>query len=220
MTGELRVLVVDDALLVREGTRRVLEEQGIVVLGVADDERSMLAALAVHTDVDAIVLDIRMPPSHTDEGLRALESLRARGEAIPVLLLSMYANPSLALRAASAGAGTGYLLKDRITDGGLLADAVRAVARGGTVVDPEVVELLMPADRSRATWADLTPRESEVLVQMTNGMSNVGIADRLHLSVKTVETHVAAIMAKLGIESSPDENRRVIAVLRALRAAG
>jgi DNA-binding NarL/FixJ family response regulator len=213
-----RVVVVDDAVLVQEGVRQLLVAGGCDVVAVAGDVPSMEAALADHADVDALVLDIRMPPDHSDEGMRVLEQLRSEGSSLGVLLLSMYASPTLALRALSAGGATGYLLKERITTGTALVAAVRAVVGGGTVVDPEVVGMMLGSSGRPRLLESLTAREDEVLQLMAEGRSNLGIAGELHLSVKTVETHVEHILDKLGIEPSPGEHRRVLAVLELLRA--
>jgi DNA-binding NarL/FixJ family response regulator len=212
-----RVVLADDAVLVREGVQQVLRAGGCEVLAALDGTDGVAAALASY-DVDALVLDIRMPPTHTDEGLALLEQLRADGVRTGVLLLSMYASPSLALRALSAGGATGYLLKDRIRDGGILVDAVRTVARGGTVVDPEVVALMLQASSGASRLDALSAREREVLGLMAEGRSNVGISKQLHLAVKTVDSHVEHILTKLGLEASVDEHRRVQAVLELLRA--
>jgi DNA-binding NarL/FixJ family response regulator len=212
-----QVIVVDDAVLVREGVRQLLTAGGCDVLALATDVPGLHAALEEQPAADAVVLDIRMPPDHTDEGMKALEALRAAGSAIAVLLLSMYASPTLAVRALSAGGATGYLLKERITDGEALVAAVRTVVAGGTVVDPDVVGLLLGA-KSRPQLVDaLTVREHEVIRLMAEGRSNLGIAQTLHLSTKTVETHVEHILDKLGIAPSPGEHRRVLAVLELLR---
>jgi DNA-binding NarL/FixJ family response regulator len=213
-----RVLVVDDGLLIREGIRQVLVAGGCEVVGIAGDVAGMTEALALIPEVDAVVLDIRMPPTHTDEGLRALEGLRSRGSRLGVVLLSMYGNPTLAIRATAAGAGTGYLLKDRVTDADMLVRAIRTVMGGGTVVDPEVVAALVSPAHPRADLQRLTEREREVLTLMAEGSSNLGIASRLVVSPKTVESHVASILMKLDIEAVPEEHRRVLAVLRLLRA--
>ena len=211
-----RVVVADDAVILREGITALLRSGGCEVVGTAGDISELEQVLEHAGALDAIVLDIRMPPTHTDEGIVYLERLRAAGDRTGVLLLSMYASPSLAFRAMSAGPGTGYLLKEGIADPQALADAVRSVAAGGTVVAPEVVaQLVAPAgDRLEG----LTPREHEVLTLMTEGKSNHGIAAVLTLSPKTVETHVGAILTKLGLEDNRDEHRRVLAVLTALRA--
>jgi DNA-binding NarL/FixJ family response regulator len=188
-------------------------------LAMASDTDQLWSALREHDNaVEAVVLDIRMPPTHTDEGLRALEALRAQGSSLGVLLLSMYASPALAVRALSAGGANGYLLKDRVNHGRALVDAVRVVADGGTVVDPEVVDMFIRASRAPQRLDTLTTREQEVLQLMAEGRSNAGIAGTLQLSVKTVETHVEHILEKLGIEPSPGEHRRVLAVLEMLRS--
>jgi DNA-binding NarL/FixJ family response regulator len=209
---------VDDAVLVREGVRQLLTAGGCEVVGTATDVTGLHDALKAAPEVDALVLDIRMPPDHSDEGMRALEQLRADGVTTGVLLLSMYASPTLAVRALSAGGATGYLLKDRITDGQALVAAVRTIVSGGTVVDPEVVALLLGSTGRPRRVDALTPREHEVLKLMAGGRSNLGIAEDLTLSVKTVETHVEHILDKLGIEPTPGEHRRVLAVLELLRA--
>lgn len=212
-----RVIVADDAVLIREGVRQLLRAGGCEVVGVAGDVESMRGLLAEQPGVDILVLDIRMPPGHRDEGMRALEELRAAGNPIGVLLLSMYASPTLAVRALSAGGATGYLLKERITDGQALVAAVRTVVSGGTVVDPDVVALLLGSTGRSRLVDSLTAREREVLQLMAEGRSNLGIAGSLHLSVKTIETHVEHILDKLGIAPSPAEHRRVLAVLELLR---
>jgi DNA-binding NarL/FixJ family response regulator len=198
--------------------RQLLVAGGCDVVAVAGDVAGLEAALAEHEDVEALVLDIRMPPDHRAEGMRVLEGLREEGSTLGVLLLSMYASPTLAVRALSAGGATGYLLKERITTGTALVAAVRTVVGGGTVVDPEVVGMLLGSSVRPQSLEGLTAREQEVLQLMAEGRSNLGIADELHLSVKTVETHVEHILDKLGIEPSPGEHRRVLAVLELLRA--
>ena len=213
-----RVVVADDAPLIREGLRQVLHQGGCDVVATVDNATDVETVLAAHPDIDVVVLDIRMPPTHTDEGMVLLESLRTKGNSVGVLLLSMYASSSLAVRALAAGRGTGYLLKERVSDGDALVDAVRVIASGGVVVDPDVVELVMGAVTKDDGMDQLTERESEVLRLMATGLSNVGIADRMQLSVKTVESHVAHILDKLGIQATAGEHRRVLAVLRLLQA--
>jgi DNA-binding NarL/FixJ family response regulator len=213
-----RVLLAEDAVLLREGVIQVLRAGGCEVVAAFEDAAGVRTALASTPDVDALVLDIRMPPTHTDEGMVLLERLRADGVRTGVLLLSMYASPGLALRALSAGGATGYLLKDRIRDTGALVDAVRTVARGGTVVDPEVVALMLQASTGASRLDALSAREREVLGLMAEGRSNTGIAKHLHLAVKTVDSHVEHLMTKLGLEAGADEHRRVHAVLELLRA--
>ncbi|WP_089908738.1 LuxR C-terminal-related transcriptional regulator [Leifsonia soli] len=208
--------VADDAVLLREGIGQILRAGGMEVVASVDTAEELLRAVGSDGDVDAIVLDIKMPPTHTDEGLRALERLRADGSRAGILLLSMYTTASYAIRAMSAGSGTGYLLKDRVADADTLVTAVRTVARGGSVVDPEVVQLLVTARSSEATVEALSSRERDVLRLMAEGRSNVGIATELHLSLRTVESHIGHIMAKLGVEDSAEGHRRVLAVLRFL----
>lgn len=215
-----RVILADDAVLIREGVVQLLRAGGCEVLAALEDADTVRPALASFEHVDALVLDIRMPPTHSDEGLALLEQLRAEGVQTGVLLLSMYASPTLALRALSAGGATGYLLKDRIRDGGTLVDAVRTVSRGGTVVDPEVVALMLRASSATSRLDVLSSREGEVLGLMAEGRSNAGIAKELHLAVKTVDSHVEHLLTKLGLEASADEHRRVLAVLEMLRARG
>jgi DNA-binding NarL/FixJ family response regulator len=213
-----QVIIVDDAVLVREGVRQLLVAGGCDVVAEARDAQELQQRLAAHSETDALVLDIRMPPGHSDEGMRVLEQLRADGSTIGVLLLSMYASATLAVRALSAGGATGYLLKERVTTGQALVAAVRTIVGGGTVVDPEVVGLLLRSTARPPLVGTLTPREHEVLTLMAEGRSNTGIGETLHVSVKTVETHVEHILDKLGIEPSPGEHRRVLAVLELLRA--
>ena len=212
----LRVAVADDAVLLREGIGQILRAGGMQVVVSVDTAEELLAAVAEEDGIDAIVLDIKMPPTHTDEGLRALERLRAGGSTAGVLLLSMYTTASYAIRAMSAGSGTGYLLKDRVADADTLVTAVRTVARGGSVVDPEVVQFLVSARSSEAAVEALSARERGVLRLMAEGKSNAGIATELHLSLRTVESHIGHIMAKLGVEDSAEGHRRVLAVLRFL----
>ena len=225
----LRVAIADDAVLLREGIGQLLRAGGVDVVASVDTAEQLLALLdgddgrnGGHDGdrIDAVVLDIRMPPTHTDEGLRALESLRAAGSRVGVLLLSMYTTAAFAIRALSAGSGTGYLLKDRVADGDTLVNAVRTVAAGGSVVDPEVVQLLVSARSSEAAVESLSSREVDVLRLMAEGMSNAGIASALHLSLRTVESHIGHIMNKLDIEDTTEGHRRVLAVLRFLGRDG
>jgi DNA-binding NarL/FixJ family response regulator len=211
-TTPLRVAVADDAMLLREGIGKVLVDGGLdVVASVGSGEELVTAVLG--GGVDVAVLDIRMPPSFRDEGIAALERLRERGSAVGVLLLSMYATPEYAMRALAAGSGTGYLLKERVSEPRTLVSAVETVSSGGSVVDPEVVGQLMQRPRVDGPLASLTARELSVLELMAQGHSNAGISRGLFLGVKTVETHVRSIMQKLGLEDTPDNHRRVLAVL-------
>lgn len=216
----LRVAVADDAVLLREGIGQILRAGGVDVVASVDTAEEVLDLVAGDEAIDAVVLDIKMPPTHTDEGLRALESLRAEGSTVGVLLLSMYTTAAYAIRAMTAGSGTGYLLKERIADGESLVNAVRTVAAGGSVVDPEVVQLLVSSRSSGRTVDTLSARERDVLSRMAEGKSNVGIAAELHLSLRTVESHIGHIMAKLGVEDSAEGHRRVLAVLRFLGKDG
>jgi DNA-binding NarL/FixJ family response regulator len=190
------------------------------VVASVDSAEEVLDLVAGDDGIDAVVLDIKMPPTHTDEGLRALESLRADGSTVGVLLLSMYTTATYAIRAMTAGSGTGYLLKERVADGETLVNAVRTVAAGGSVVDPEVVQLLVSSRSSERTVETLSARELDVLSRMAEGKSNVGIAAELHLSLRTVESHIGHIMAKLGVEDSAEGHRRVLAVLHFLGKDG
>jgi len=211
----LRVVIAEDSLLVREGIVRLLGEGGFDVVGQASDLGALLD-LVEATTPDVAIVDIRMPPTHTDEGLRALATIRDRhGSSIGVLVLSHHTEAAFAMRLLADGeGGTGYLLKDSVADPDDLADAVRRVARGGTVVDPAVVAPLVGARRAPADpLTDLTEREREVLALMAEGRSNGAIAERLFVTGKTVEAHIASIFSKLGLLPAPDDHRRVLAVL-------
>jgi DNA-binding NarL/FixJ family response regulator len=213
----LRLVLADDSILVREGLARLLVEAGFdVVAQVADGESLLRATRALAPDV--ALVDIRMPPSHTDEGLRAAQAIRAEhGTAVGILVLSQHVEPSFALRLVSDGAGgVGYLLKDRISDIDDLAEAVRRIARGGSVIDPAVVAVLV-GRRARVPLDDLTERERAVLGLMAEGRSNQAIGDRLSMARKTVEAHIANIFSKLQLEPAADDHRRVLAVLAHLR---
>jgi DNA-binding NarL/FixJ family response regulator len=216
----IRVVIADDSLLVREGIVRVLEDGGFEVVGQAGDVDGLLALVA-SARPDVAIVDIRMPPTYTDEGLRALAAIREqRGQAIGILVLSHHTEAAFALRLLAEGAdGTGYLLKDRVVDLEDFADAVRRVARGGTVVDPAVVAQLVDAQRAKPDpLSELTERVREVLALMAEGRSNQAIADRLFVTPKTVEAHTASIFSKLELLPAPDDHRRVLAVLAFLGA--
>jgi DNA-binding NarL/FixJ family response regulator len=214
----LRVVLAEDSLLLREGIARLLVEAGMEVVGQAGDSAGLLAAIREHKP-DVAVIDIRMPPTHTDEGLRAAEAIRAEhGTAVGILVLSQYVEPSFALRLVSDGAGgVGYLLKDRVEDLDDFADAIRRIAKGGSVIDPEVVAQLVGRGKSRGPLEDLTQREREVLALIAEGRSNQAICDRLFLAPKTIEAHIASIFSKLELLPAPDDHRRVLAVLAHLR---
>ena len=215
----MRIVIAEDGGLFRTALARVLEEAGFEVVAAVADAESLWTAVSGDPP-DVAIVDIRMPPTFTDEGLRAAERILASGDRPGVLVLTQTADAGHAMRLLGDGTrGIGYLLKDRVADVDELAEAVRRVARGGTVIDPTVVASLVGRSRSHERLDPLTAREREVLSLMAEGRSNVGIADRLFVTEKTVETHVASILGKLGLESQPDDHRRVLAVLAYLRAA-
>jgi DNA-binding NarL/FixJ family response regulator len=212
----IKVVLADDSYLVREGMRRMLEnEPDIELLAVCEDYDSLLSAIA-STQPDVVLTDIRMPPTGTDEGIRAAERLRQVRPAAGVILLSQYADPGYALAFLERGTeGRAYLLKERVADLDQLLAAIRQVAQGGSVIDPKVVEVLVAA-RSRATPSPLerlTPREREVLSLLAEGRSNAAVADGLVLSERAVEKHINSIFAKLDLPETRDAHRRVKAVL-------
>ncbi|MFI5040386.1 MAG: LuxR C-terminal-related transcriptional regulator [Acidimicrobiales bacterium] len=214
----LRVVLADDSLLLREGVARLLTDAGFAVVGQAGTATELAELVREHRP-DVAIVDIRMPPTYTDEGLRAAEAIRAAyGTAVGILVLSQYVETSFALRLVADGAGgVGYLLKDRIEDLEDFADAIRRIARGGSVIDPEVVAQLVRRRRVKAPIDDLTDREREVLALMAEGRSNQAISERLFLAPKTVEAHIANIYSKLELLPAPDDHRRVLAVLAHLR---
>jgi DNA-binding NarL/FixJ family response regulator len=214
----VRVVLADDSVLLREGVARILVEAGFEIAGQAGTAEDLLR-LVREARPDVAVVDIRMPPTHTDEGVRAADAIRSEhGTAVGVLILSQYVDTSFALRVVTEGrGGVGYLLKDRVADVDEFSDAVRRVAKGGTVIDPEVVALLVNRRRARGPLDDLTDREREVLALMAEGRSNQAIADRLFVTPKTIEAHIASIFSKLELLPAPDDHRRVLAVLAYLR---
>jgi DNA-binding NarL/FixJ family response regulator len=216
----LRVAVADDAALFRRGLALLLAEAGFTVTAQATDGRELLDA--VRTDPpDAVVVDIRMPPTHTTEGLDAARALAVSNPSVGVLVLSAHVETPYALQLIESGAqGAGYLLKERVADPEELTDAVRRVAAGGLVVDPSVVAALVSRKRTRNPLDGLTEREREVLAVMAEGRSNQAICQRLYLSPKTVEAYVRSVFTKLGLHPGADDNRRVLAVLAFLREQG
>jgi DNA-binding NarL/FixJ family response regulator len=214
----MRVVIADDAVLFREGLVRVLQAAGIQVAAQVGDAEQLLARVRADPP-DAVVVDIRMPPTHTREGLDAAQRIRADHPRVGVLVLSQYAEPHHAMQLLEDGAsGVGYLLKDRVADIGEVVDAVRRVAVGGSVIDPEVVTQLVSRRRTRDPIQELSERERQVLALMAEGRSNQAIGERLFLSPKTVEAHVHSIFSRLDLHAAPDDHRRVLAVLAFLRA--
>jgi len=209
----MRVVIAEDSVLLREGLTRLLADEEIeVVEGVGDGEALLEAAVRHRPDL--AIVDVRMPPTHTDEGLRAAIEARALVPEMAILVLSQYVEERYASDLlAAGGAGIGYLLKERVADVGEFVDSVRRVAEGGTAFDPEVVAQLMGRRRQDDPLSELTPREREVLTLMAEGLSNAAIAKRLWLTVGAVEKHISSIFARLGLLPGDDDNRRVRAVL-------
>jgi DNA-binding NarL/FixJ family response regulator len=217
--ARLRVVLGEDSGLFRRGLAALLVAAGIDVVGEADDATGLLAVVEKHLP-DVAVLDVRMPPTHTDEGIRAAIEIRRRTPSVGVVVLSTYAESEWVARLLAGGADRlGYLLKDNVDDVASLVDALERVAHGGTAVDPSVVAQLL-AKRARAGGLDvLTDREREVLALMAEGLTNTAIARRLFLAPKTVESHVASIFTALGLAPDGDANRRVRAVVTFLRSS-
>jgi DNA-binding NarL/FixJ family response regulator len=216
----VRIVVADDALLVREGIQRVIETYpDLEVVSAVGDLDTLLAAVEEHKP-DVVVTDIRMPPTWSDEGIRAATRLRETAPGTGVVVLSQYIEPAYALDLLSAGSQRrAYLLKERVSEPDQLADAIREVARGGSVVDPRVVEVLVAgARRADDPLASLTRREREVLEQIAQGKSNAGVASALVLTERAVEKHINTLFAKLGLTAEPEVHRRVSAVLLYLSA--
>jgi DNA-binding NarL/FixJ family response regulator len=215
----MRVVVADDAVILREGLARLLAEAGFEVVGLAGDADE-LCALVERSNPDVAIVDIRMPPTHTDEGLRAAKLIRARWPRVGILVLSQYVQARYAVELLSAGTkGVGYMLKDRVSDLDELSTSVRRVGEGASVLDPAVVEQLVGQRRKGDTpLEDLTERELEVLALMAEGRSNKAIAERLFITEHTVEKHVKNIFATLRLPQSEDDHRRVLAVVTFLNA--
>ena len=214
----MRVIVAEDLLLTREGIVHLLADADVEVVAQAADATRLLDLVAEHRP-DAVVVDIRMPPTHTDEGIVAAGRIRDAHPETGVLVLSQYVESGWALRLVEEHPeGVGYLLKDRVMDGAIIVDALRRVIEGETVIDPTIVARLLGRRRRDDPLATLTGREREVLALVAEGLSNRAIAARLVLAERTVETHMSAIFGKLGLEGSPDQHKRVLAVLTWLRA--
>jgi DNA-binding NarL/FixJ family response regulator len=213
----VRVVIAEDSLLFREGLARVLQDAGFEVVAQAGDAASLHHAV-IRTKPDVAIVDVRMPPTQTDEGARAAKQIRERYPEIGLLVLSQVVEARHALELLSESPeGFGYLLKDRVMDLDEFLDAVRRVGRGGTAIDPQVIAQLFGRRRAEDPLGDLTTREREVLSLMAEGRSNRGICDKLVLSPKTVESHVNNIFTKLRLARAPDDHRRVLAVLAYLR---
>jgi DNA-binding NarL/FixJ family response regulator len=212
------VVVAEDLALLREGLIRILQAYGFEVVEAVDNGPSLVRALEIHRP-DVSVIDVRLPPTLTDEGLRAAIGARARHPGLPVLMLSQYVEQLYARELMSDRAGAvGYLLKDRVSDVGRFIDTVRGVAAGATMMDPEVVAAMLARHEEDEPLRALTPREREVLALMAEGRSNAAIASRLFVSEKAVSKHSNSIFTKLGLHPSEEDNRRVLAVLAYLQA--
>ena len=214
----MRVAIAEDSVLLREGLARLLEESGFEVVAQVEDPDELLLKVRSYRP-DVAIVDIRLPPTHNDEGLRAALEIRKKHPSVGVLVLSQYVELGLALKLlADSAEGVGYLLKDRISDVGEFIAAVTRVANGGSALDPIIVSTLLSRQRPDDPLARLTPREREVLELMASGSSNQGIADRLVITLRAVEKYVSSIFGKLGLPSTGNESRRVLAVLTFLRS--
>jgi DNA-binding NarL/FixJ family response regulator len=209
----VRVVLAEDSVLLREGVARLLREAGFEVVGQASNADELLLKVRSYSP-DVAIVDIRMPPTHTDEGLRAAQEIRERYPGTGVLVLSQYAEPAYAMELlADSAEGVGYLLKDRVSDVNEFCAAVRRVAEGGSALDPTVVSQLVGRRRRDDPVSDLTPRETEVLELMAEGRSNQAIGERLFITPRAVEKHVTSIFGKLGLAAAAEDHRRVLAVL-------
>jgi DNA-binding NarL/FixJ family response regulator len=215
----MRVVVADDVMLTRQGIVTLLDEAGVDVVGEAEDAAELLRHVR-RTQPDAAIVDIRMPPTHTDEGIVAAQAIRTQHPDVGVLVLSQYVEPTYAMRLLEEHPErVGYLLKERVFDVAVLIDALRRIADGETVVDPTIVTRLLGRRRRADPLGDLTEREREVLSLVAEGLSNKAIAGRLFITERTVEAHVKQIFLKLHLSATPNSHRRVLAVLAHLRAA-
>jgi DNA-binding NarL/FixJ family response regulator len=214
----VRVAIAEDSVLLREGLARLLDDAGFEVVAQCGDAQDLLLKVRSYAP-DVVIVDIRLPPTHNDEGLRAALEIRSKRPDVGVLVLSQYVEIGLANQLlAESAEGVGYLLKDRISDVPEFLSAVRRVADGGSALDPSIVSTLLSRQRADDPLARLTPREREVLELMASGSSNHGIADRLVITVRAVEKYVSSIFGKLGLPSTGGESRRVLAVLTFLRS--
>jgi DNA-binding NarL/FixJ family response regulator len=214
----VRVVLADDTVLLREGVARILGEAGFEVVGQAGNADELMLKVRSYSP-DVAIVDIRMPPTHTDEGLRAAQEIREKHPTCGVLVLSQYVEPGYAMELlAESAEGVGYLLKDRVSDVNEFADAVRRVGEGGSALDPTIVSQLVGRRRRDDPIDQLTPRESEVLGLMAEGRSNSGIAQQLVVTERAVEKHVTSIFSKLRLPAASEDHRRVLAVLAYLRS--
>jgi DNA-binding NarL/FixJ family response regulator len=214
----VRVVIADDEMLLREGLARLLTDAGVDVVGKATNAAELLRTVRL-TAPDVAIVDIKMPPSHTDEGLVAAADIRTSHPEVGVLVLSHYLESTYAMRLlAEHPERVGYLLKARVSDIAVLADALRRIAEGECVLDPTIVARLVNRPRERSPLSELTDREREVLGLIAEGLSNQAIGERLFVSPKTIETHIRQIFIKLGLGEAPDSHRRVLAVLTFLRS--
>ena len=214
----MRIVIAEDSVLLRDGLTRMLVDHGHEVVGAVEDAAELMQTVD-QTAPDIVILDVRMPPTHTDEGIRAALELRARRPELPVLVLSQYVEENYAteLLAGDLG-GIAYVLKDRVTDVGQFLDTVDRIAAGGTVIDPEVVSQLLARTRRQEPLSDLSPREREVLALMAEGRSNAAIASTIVVTPRAVEKHVKSIFQKLRLPPAETDHRRVLAVVRYLEA--
>ena len=218
MPSPLRIVIAEDAAIMRDGLTQTLTRRGLDVVAAVADAESLRRAVDAHRP-DVAIIDVRMPPTHTDEGLRAARSIHDDHPQVGVLVFSQYIETRAAAELlAGSPSGVGYLLKDRVADVSDFLEAIARVAQGGTVLDPEVVRQLLGVSRRADSLATLTPREREVLSFVAQGRSNVAIADTLVISPGVVEKHVASIFAKLGLAPSDNDNRRVIAAIKYLES--
>ena len=214
----MRVIVAEDSVLLREGIARLLSEHGFEVVGQAGDAEDLVRKVGAHKP-DVAIVDIRMPPTNTDDGLRAALRIREEHPQTGVLVLSAYVEETYALElVADSASGLGYLLKDRVADVDGFVDSVRRVGNGGSALDPEVVSRLVGRNRRDDPLAELTPREREVLELMAEGRTNAAIAERLVVTERAVEKHVTSIFGKLDLTPTAEDHRRVLAVLTFLRS--
>ena len=211
-------MIAEDSVLLREGLARLLAERGVEVVGQCTTPDDLLLKVRSYAP-DVAIVDIRLPPTHSDEGIRAAEQIRARHPSVGVLVLSQYVELGLAMKLlAESAEGIGYLLKDRVSDVKEFAAAVRRVAEGGSAIDPTIISQLLGRRRGDSPLERVTPREREVLELMAEGRSNQGIAERLVITERAVQKHITSIFDKLGLTARGDDHRRVLAVLAFLRS--